>query len=455
MAGTVKIKKSKNLRYQLISILYLLFIALSALQIPNAWVRVSRDIRGYFNLIEPAEIKDEKLKEVYQAIEEIDQGFSKILGVDPTTDKYNEPEGYSKTDVYFYNQGYGKKLHSSLREYYKTLGAKEKQEFERLFEADIDNGFKSESSNVWVNWKFKHVPATVARALLSELKLRLILITGNIEMVNMETKQKVKLLSLAYNIENTILGDTVTLVVQNNENVTVTATYAGRTEDLLPSQGDTISFIPRTTGKHTLKLTKGDLEEELDINVKPGQFTERSKKAFGSFYLGETGLLEYRNLLSPQRVICSCDEEAKIDQAKNQISFVSNAPGWCSFNIKASNGSSLIVDSIYVQDVPDPFITFGGGTLGTLSRDRIKADKKITIQANHPEAEHLSYSIKDMEVKLLGANEGNVTINGNEISLTGSQVTNLKYLVIQKLTVSAEQKDISLAGPYVLRIIEQ
>ena len=34
MAGTVKIKKSKNLRFRLISVLYLLFISLSILQIP-------------------------------------------------------------------------------------------------------------------------------------------------------------------------------------------------------------------------------------------------------------------------------------------------------------------------------------------------------------------------------------------------------------------------------------
>ena len=41
MGGTVKIKKSKNLRFRLISVLYLLFISLTVLQIPIEWFRIN------------------------------------------------------------------------------------------------------------------------------------------------------------------------------------------------------------------------------------------------------------------------------------------------------------------------------------------------------------------------------------------------------------------------------
>ena len=41
MAKYVKISKAKNLRFRLISVLYLLFISLSIIQIPIEWLRIN------------------------------------------------------------------------------------------------------------------------------------------------------------------------------------------------------------------------------------------------------------------------------------------------------------------------------------------------------------------------------------------------------------------------------
>ena len=49
MSEYVKIKRSKNLRFRLISLMYLIFIVLSMTQIPVAWLKIGSPIASYFN----------------------------------------------------------------------------------------------------------------------------------------------------------------------------------------------------------------------------------------------------------------------------------------------------------------------------------------------------------------------------------------------------------------------
>ena len=106
MAGTVKIKKSKNLRFRLISVLYLLFISLSILQIPIEWFRINYSLLDYMNKSTKVALTVPEIKECYDYIEDLDKRYLEALGgYDPTTGKYNEPNGYSVTDVFFFQGG--------------------------------------------------------------------------------------------------------------------------------------------------------------------------------------------------------------------------------------------------------------------------------------------------------------------------------------------------------------
>ena len=80
MAGKVKIKKSKNLRFRLISVLYLLFISLTVLQIPIEWFRINYGLLDYLNKSTKSEINIPVLKECYDYVEDLDKRYLEALG---------------------------------------------------------------------------------------------------------------------------------------------------------------------------------------------------------------------------------------------------------------------------------------------------------------------------------------------------------------------------------------
>jgi len=116
MAGTVKIKKSKNLRFRLISVLYLLFISLSILQIPIEWFRINYSLLDYMNKSTKVALTVPEIKECYDYIEDLDKRYLVALGgYDPATGKYNEPNGYSVSDIFFFQPGTGDKYSRARR----------------------------------------------------------------------------------------------------------------------------------------------------------------------------------------------------------------------------------------------------------------------------------------------------------------------------------------------------
>ena len=94
MAGTVKIKKSKNLRFRLISVLYLLFISLSILQIPIEWFRINYSLLDYMNKSTKVELTVPEIKSCYDYIEDLDKRYLEALGgYDPATGKGAKYDG--------------------------------------------------------------------------------------------------------------------------------------------------------------------------------------------------------------------------------------------------------------------------------------------------------------------------------------------------------------------------
>ena len=75
MGNYVTVKKAKVLRFQLISVMYLLFISLSILQIPIDWLRTNINMAQYINNSTSVEMDNEKILAVYNEILDIEKEF--------------------------------------------------------------------------------------------------------------------------------------------------------------------------------------------------------------------------------------------------------------------------------------------------------------------------------------------------------------------------------------------
>ena len=101
MTKYVKIKKAKNLRFRLISVLYLLFISLSIIQIPIEWFRINPIMVSYLASTTSKDVVVVEMRAAIDAIDQIDAEFTKTLGYDEKNKIYREPNGYSSTDNFF------------------------------------------------------------------------------------------------------------------------------------------------------------------------------------------------------------------------------------------------------------------------------------------------------------------------------------------------------------------
>ena len=100
MSNWVKITKAKQLRYKLISVMYLIFIALSIINIPIEWLHVNKFMAPLLTETTIVSIENEDLNAVYESVEQTKRDFYVALGFDEVTGTYREPFGYSVTDAF-------------------------------------------------------------------------------------------------------------------------------------------------------------------------------------------------------------------------------------------------------------------------------------------------------------------------------------------------------------------
>ena len=75
MSNWVKITKSKQLRYKLIAVMYLIFIALSAINIPIEWLHINKYLSPLLTETTIVSIDNKDLKAVYESVEETKKNF--------------------------------------------------------------------------------------------------------------------------------------------------------------------------------------------------------------------------------------------------------------------------------------------------------------------------------------------------------------------------------------------
>lgn len=425
MSSSVKIKKARVLRNNFIAMMYLLFIALSVINIPIDWLHVNKYLAPALTETTRANFSDPELDQIHDELIAVKDEFFVQLGYDEETGLYREPNGYAVTDQFFINEGNGDKLRAALEKVpgiAKQYGGTKEELFAELFAEDIKNGLLEESSQ-WSDWKFKHAPASLVEVLMGELILRLRLISGDLEVRSGEGKSSgLSIVEYATNLDYLVFGDTLK-VKSSHENIMANIVYGGDTLDM-ENLGGTLAYVPKRTGAHTLVLRSDWTEETYTFRVLPAQIPSTSKAGFITYFENTPSEIKFGTVISDGTLKCSCDEQATFKNGT--IAFQPKEEGWCKFSVRGANGLALMSDSIYVQPNPKPYFKIKGlQANGTLP----KGQTSVELEAFHP-AVKTDYTIDEVVYQTLGANSKTDTIQGSIIDMGDFQGTLwIKYIV--------------------------
>ena len=194
MSAYVKIKRSKNLRFKLISLMYLVFLMLSLIQIPTEWLASNGFIYPYLNHTKSI-YKDEMIQIMAAKLKAIEPQMQHALGFDSVTKVLKEPNAYAPTDIYFIKNGAASTIFSALTElnnwiYTVNTDTIVLHNNEYLFAEDLKNGLQKDNLKTWQNWKWKHIPVTMALNLFEELKLRIDLLSIAVKPIDREEESE-------------------------------------------------------------------------------------------------------------------------------------------------------------------------------------------------------------------------------------------------------------------------
>ena len=416
MSNWIKITKAKQLRYKLISVMYLIFIALSIINIPIEWLHVNKYIVPLLTETTIVSIENEDLNAVYQSVEQTKTDFYVALGYDEASGTYREPFGYSVTDAFFISNGRGKDLQTSLQqvaEHADRLGPKQRELFNELFAEDLANGLLDDDEH-WQKWKFKHVPASMAEALLNEIVLRVRLIAGDLEFKGGQGESsKQSIVEYATNLDYLVFGDTLK-VKSSLEDVAATV-IKGTDSTSMKKDGGYFYFVPTTTGSHTLNLKGLTIEEQYTFTVLPAQIANRKQKAFITYFEGAPSTLELGTVISGGSVSCGCDPAA--NYSNSTLRFTPSSDGWCTLQLRGANGVLLLNDSVYVQPTPRPYFKVKGLVTG----DKLPAGtSELALEAFHPSVP-ADYEVASITYEKLSASTGDETIESSTLDLADYQ----------------------------------
>lgn len=455
MGNYIKVKKAKVLRFKLISVMYLIFISLSMLQIPIDWLRTNINMAEYIGKSTKVVIDDPDISSVYDELSKIETEFLKEVGYDIERKIYKNPDGYNLTDNYFIRMKKGFALYEKLivlKKHYEALPKEnpKRQEFQDLFESDLKNGLKAEKANLWIEWKFKHVPVGVVVTWLADLKLKMKLLHGGI--ITTEAQNRDYLVLMAYNIEAVRPGDTVRIVVFNHEKMEVSAKQANQTFELNKWSNDTLLFIPQYVGVYELSFKKNGVEETLKVTSVAKTFEKEKDNKYNIFYQGKSSELHYVNLLNPGQVTCSGDPNASIDKQKSMVVFTPQSVGWCKFQVNNKDGRVLLRDSVYVQKLPIPFVYAKGVSGGLISQIRLKSDNKLSFYATHPDLQKFNFKLTNLKYRLVGLSTELLTAAGDVINIPTDNIEALRYVVVEAADINNEIKNMEFESPLVIQV---
>ena len=448
MSEYVKIKRSKNIRFRLISLMYLIFIVLSMTQIPVAWLKITNPISQYFtkSVSIPNHASQQEIQAKILALENEFKAFIQYQSLNPESPELNS---YSKTDAFFLKNGGGEKLFIVLNSLKNTLSSQiEKEAFNHLFEADIQNGLTAEKADTWVNYKFKHTPANLVIAQLEELQVRIGLLSNQAALLNNELAEPK--LSLLARYTSMRVGDASIFQVKGDSLQDVSISRNGTANKDYTLQANGFVFKPSLAGSYTL-IVRGKVKtESLSIAVLPASFPARNSLPFRICYKG----VNYTQTLPFQQgsleLVCPSDPYAAIK--KGVIHFTPETEGWCSLLVKNKQGV-LFHDSVFVKPLPEPLILVSQIPNLSCSRQRLKQMASLKLMAFHPSfKEGEAYGISSFKVRSIGNETKIENIQGNSYAPAAADIAHLQYLVFYDIQYKIGSESKVKAEPILIEI---
>ena len=424
MSEYVKIKRSKNLRFRLISLMYLIFIVLAMMQIPVAWLKIASPIRTYFSKSSVVS-QDSSFNRLQNEIKSIENDFKQFIQYQNLEAGSPILNSYAKTDNYFLNLGNGEKVFAVLNQLKALVKEeKEKQIFDNLFEQDLANGLKEGSAQTWVTYKFKHTPANLALTQLAEMQLRISLLNeGKLNANNDFTEPT---LSLMTRYANMRVGDEANFQVKGD---TLQEIFISRDQN--PSNDYTLYpngfiFKPQFAGTYTLSVRGLNKTETMAIEVLAAGFPTKNALPFRICYKGVS--YTQRIPFEQSKLTLTCNADAQASLQRGLIQFTPDKEGWCTLLVKSAEGV-LFHDSAYVKPLPDPIFLVQDVPNLQCSKKRLKQLNGLNLLAFHPSfKEGNAYRILSFKVRSIGKATKVENVQGTSYSPAAEDVEQLQYL---------------------------
>jgi hypothetical protein len=448
MSEYVKIKRSKNLRFRLISLMYLIFIVLSMTQIPVAWLKITNPIRTYFSKVVLVPSNASYLQ-IQTEILKIENDFKQFIQYQNINTESPELNSYSKTDDYFLKQANGDKVFALLKELNKLAKTQsEKKIFNALFEQDLINGLQADKAKIWVNYKFKHTPANLVITQLAELQVRIGLL--NESATPMQSELAEPKLSLLTKYASMRVGDEASFQVKGDtlQDVLMSRNQKPISDYKLIENG--FVFKPTLAGTHLISVRGLSKSENVSIEVLPAAFPTKNALPFSICYKGVAYSQKIPFQQGQMTLTCSADPYAALQ--KGLIQFVPELEGWCTLLVKNTEGV-LFHDSVFVKPLPEPIILVQNISNLTCSKKRLEQLNGLSLMAFHPSfKEGEAYAVLSFKVRSIGKEAKITEIQGNSYSPSKEDIAHLQYLAFYDIHYKIGSETKVKADPILIQI---
>lgn len=458
MGKYIRIKKSKNLRFRLISILYLLFISLSIIQIPIGWLRVNPNLRMSLLSLDSLNKEAGNIEDLKQKVKALESDFITFAGSDPATGELLNPENYAQTDQYFLEQKNSEILFKDLQVLTDSMDALPEDNavrinFEKLFASDLEHGLRAKTPQVWSTWKFSHVPATVVRLQMADLILKLNLLQGDFE-IDPQSKVNNPELILAYNIDKLHIGDTAYFVYQGKKRPNLSLAVGNEKAQAYEWEKDTLIFVALDTGAYHLDFSLNEEKRHIEFDVLPSNFKDLEYRAPKPFYSGLPLSLPIQKTQETLNFECTCMPGQEIQASNGELKITPRRSGWCYVKGKGAEiGNLAFEDSIYIHPLPAPMIQVSGLSGDQISMRRLKQSAGLDIKLMFPEQDLASaYRIESIEAKLYGSFGEKSLKSGQRLELQETDLNGLRYIEIETINLLGPDGELSISDRLIINV---
>lgn len=448
MSEYVKIKRSKNLRFRLISVMYLIFIVLAMVQIPVAWLQIAGPIRNYFDKASLTP-QDSSLAQLQNQIQSVENNFKSFIQYQNLQTTSPELNSYAKTDDYFLNLGNGEKVFTVLNQLKELVKEeKEKKIFENLFEEDLANGLKEGKAQSWVTYKFKHTPANLALTQLAELNLRIgLLYNGKLNPKNDFTEP---MLSLMTRYANMRVGDEANFQVKGDtlQEILISRDQNPCNDFTLFSNG--FIFKPQLAGNYTISVRGLNKTETMVIEVLAAGFPTKNALPFRICYKGVSYTQRIPFEQGRLKLTCSADAQASLQ--RGLIQFTPKKEGWCTLLVRSDEGI-LFHDSAFVKPLPEPIMMVQDIPNLSCSKKRLQQLNGLNLIAYHPSfKDGNAYHILSFKVRSIGKETKIETIQGTSYNPSQETISQLQYLALYDIQYKIGEETKIKTEPILIQI---